>query len=63
MRKLRKMITLLLAGTLLVGCGASTTPEIIMPDEPMQASAKEETTQAEEEKQEETSTSTSGHTG
>lgn len=44
MRKLRKMITLLLAGTLLVGCGASTTPEIIMPDEPMQASAKEETT-------------------
>lgn len=62
MRKLRKMITLLLTGTLLVGCGASTTPEIIMPDEPMQASAKEETTQAEEEKQEETSTSTSAHT-
>lgn len=38
MRKISKCVGLFLWALLLSGCGAATTPEIIMPEEPMQSS-------------------------
>ncbi|MCM1154792.1 MAG: substrate-binding domain-containing protein [Roseburia sp.] len=38
MKKRVKMLSCVLAGSMLVGCGGGTTPEIIMPDEPMTSS-------------------------
>lgn len=39
MRKISKCVGLFLGALLLSGCGSATTPEIIMPTEPMQSSA------------------------
>ncbi|MCM1257844.1 MAG: substrate-binding domain-containing protein [Roseburia sp.] len=38
MRKISKLVGLFLTGALLSGCGSSTTPEIIMPEQPLQSS-------------------------
>lgn len=38
MKKRLTMLSCVLAGSILVGCGGGTTPEIIMPDEPMTSS-------------------------
>lgn len=38
MKKRLTMLSCVLAGSILSGCGGSTTPEIIMPDEPMTSS-------------------------
>lgn len=43
MRKLWKWISCISLGLMMVGCGTQTTPEIIMPDQPMTSSVTEQT--------------------
>ena len=44
MKKKMAILCGICVGTMLMGCGAKTTSEIIMPDEPMTSSVAEEST-------------------
>lgn len=56
MRKISKWVGLFLTGFLLSGCGSSTTPEIIMPKEPLQSSVPSGETDVPDNSQEKTET-------
>lgn len=42
MGKKKALLCSILLGVTLTGCGTKTTPEIIMPDQPMQSEVKED---------------------
>ena len=61
MRKLWKWISCISLGLMMVGCGTQTTPEIIMPDQPMTSSVTEQMGSADADvQQDETEKTSSG---
>ena len=66
MRKKLAMICCICMGLMMIGCGVTTTPEIIMPDQPMTSSVSGQDTQdkapaADDAKKDETKETTSGN--